>query len=223
MTLLLSSSHGCFYNFGRPGLGPYLYPSINSAAFRGATALTLIDKLNSGEACVDDYKLIILLIGGNDVDTKYSVRTLCADILDVIELIRRFNKDAHITVLSVLPRLSPKNSTTRDYMDKAVDLNKALSKRLRDMENVSFARVHKKFLVEGSRWEPNAEFYSADGVHFNDMGVRRLAGMINSIFEKHQGHKLDEKVRSCLRDVKERAEEKDSLDPESGKENRGPK
>ena len=131
-------------------------------------------------ARVSSYKLIILHIGTNDLESRSSqdILTLYHDLLAVI---RSQNKQTKIAFSAIIPR--PKDTAAQDEVRQEVN---AGLKRLALSENCFFLSTWRPFITKDKT--VNKSLFSSDGLHLNFKGTyimnKFMDGTVNCLLSK---------------------------------------
>lgn len=165
----ISGEKDLAYNFNM-----YSRPMVQYSGYSGAS----VHSLRRNIEAVSDFnpKVVILLIGTNDLShANNSPLTVCANIMELVEMLLQISDVQHVIVGQILHRL-PSNQSRHPvdipWFNKRVDeTNLLLSERLKGLaqQNATFWRL-KGF------WSPEAQStaFHADGVHLSDIGQRKL-------------------------------------------------
>ena len=124
-----------------------------------------------------DYEIILILLGGNDVQT-----TSKADLYyywrSVVNIVKFLNKNAQVLLATPLPRMQAETSMGSDPVE--IPYTKGLwtyvQKACKYTGAVPFD-FHKLFLDE--RGQPIGPLFRPDGIHLTKVGKARLANAYN--------------------------------------------
>lgn len=161
--------------------------SKNQLVFYGSSTIRLWERLNTkfikynkinlgfGGALISDMsknflrlfhklnpKIIVLYLGGNDLNYELNPKSIYQQIQDFIALIVKKFPKTHIFYMSIKPSFE---RITKIHEIKKINL---LMKQFCDVnKQVAYVDFYNKLLKRG---EPNSSFFLQDGLHLNDKG-----------------------------------------------------
>ena len=116
--------------------------------------LRLFHKLNP--------KIIVLYLGGNDLNYELSPKNICQQIQDFVGLIVKKFPKTHIFYMSIKPSFERINK-----IDEIKKINLLMQRFCNINKQTSYVDFFNKLLKKG---EPDLSFFLQDGLHLNDRG-----------------------------------------------------
>ena len=150
-------------------------------SFPGITIDRLYWKIKLGKVNLEQYKIIVIHVGTNDVKGNH-LNVIVQKYLRLLEIVRYKNHSAGIGLSSVLP----KPCETQVVNEKIILLNRDL-KRISVTNNCHFIPSYRPFV--GKQRQLNTELFAKDGLHLNFKGSVKLRNNLIGNIKSIQGHK----------------------------------
>lgn len=141
----------------------------------------LLFRLSNQEvmSSLSNAKLVVLMIGTNNIGIGDSVDSVYNGVATVVEKIKQiFPSKIHIVLLSILPRASVGLSSAIEAV------NMRLATKYLENSNVHFMNVYDKF-VDSSR-KPNEKMFMPDRIHPSARGYQVLLDVMKSYLDAAQ-------------------------------------
>ena len=124
--------------------------------------------------------LLVILAGGNDICNFADTNVIFQGYEKLMNHVLSSALAKHVLMLGILPRNAPRGISVHEYNVRAWELNKKLEIALAQRHDATFWKLRgfwnpqEKTSVDGQTvWQSLNLF--RDGVHFNEVGLRRLA------------------------------------------------
>ena len=138
-------------------------------AFRGDTIARLTQRLQRGEADLENFQFVIFHVGTNDIGNRASKREMLSDFGNLIGVCRKIKPSISICISAILPR--PIDHSITEVVIREV--NSYLNKEMRKQMQFKFVCTYKPFTHCGRI--KNELFAKRDGgLHLNTEGSNRL-------------------------------------------------
>jgi beta-glucosidase len=152
------------------------YSSLNAANFGigGDRTQNVIWRIENGELDGISPKVVVLLIGTNNVPTAHDAQQITAGISKIVQMIRTKLPETKVLLMALYPRSGEAN------MEKINQINSALA-RLEDTKMIRFLNINSKLVdADGN---VNRELLP-DGLHLNEAGYKIWAESMKPLLEE---------------------------------------
>ena len=189
--LLITSSHGRTDISSRPKFRPPPFLDVDARGGRQAAQTPRL--IRSGIVPIPPHvSLVIILLGGNDIDAGHSAEQVTRDLQSVVDAVHDITRNRgtpQIVVCNIIPRPDPRSISPGDFKNASCETNRRLSNGLHGAQVKS---VHRYFVewegAHGSRSRPIRESFFCDGTHLTAAGQRQLTKVMRQIVESRLPH-----------------------------------
>ena len=144
---------------------------------RGARIEDILKFISRNSEYVASYQSVLLVCGTNNVETD-SEESIVHQLRELCHFILSLNPSCVVIISSLIPR----PSIDHFYGPKIVNINAKLKQQVTTWDGQTFVIPSYKLFVLSGKVE--MKYYCSDGVHFNELGSKRIKQYISQMFVK---------------------------------------